>query len=59
MNMTPVVCAAYALDPRFEGKLLTPEEWNKACEFLVSMTQSEGRDTSLVLGEIAMYRLVN
>jgi len=26
MNMTAVVCAAYALDPCFEGKLLTPLE---------------------------------
>jgi len=59
MNMTPVVCAAYALDPRFEGKLLTPEEWNEACEFLVGMTRTEGRNASLVLRDIAMYRLVN
>jgi len=56
MNLRPITCAAYSLDPRFCGKVLSEKDWAIAQETILTMAAEDGFDRNLILGDIVRFR---
>jgi len=56
MSLQPVTVAAYAVDPRFRGKLLGDTEWLTATSVILDVGESYKASRLDLLGDIAQYR---
>jgi hypothetical protein len=56
MNLRPVVCAAYALDPRFHGEILSDSNWERATKVIIAMGIEDGKQRQEIVTDLMEYR---